>query len=301
MSPVLAAVCGSCLVGGLILAVVGLRPVGDDGRPARAARRRPRFVGAALGDGLPEAQRRRRRLWLAVAIGGGVLAWMLSGWALAVVLFPLLVVGVPTLLRTSAAATDVARLTAIEQWTRGMSGVLTVGSGIEHAIAASVGSTPPAIAPMVGTLAARLNARWPTDAALRAFADDLDDATGDLVAATLILGSHRRGPGLAAVLDDLAATVAEEVRIRRGIEADRAKPRTTARWVTILTLSVLGLLALNEKYIEPYRTPLGQVALTAFLGLYAGCLLWLRAMTRGTPTPRFLPAPGTAGRRAGRP
>jgi hypothetical protein len=52
------------------------------------------------------------------------------------------------------------------------------------------------------------------------------------VAATLILGAHRRGPGLAAVLDDLAGTVAEEVRIRRGIEADRAKPRTTARWVT---------------------------------------------------------------------
>jgi Flp pilus assembly protein TadB len=201
------------------------------------------------------------------------------------------VVGVPALLRSSASSIDVARLTAIEQWTRGMSGVLTVGSGIEHAIAASVGSTPPAIAPMVGTLAARLNARWPTEVALRAFADDLDDATGDLVAATLILGAHRRGPGLAAVLDDLAATVAEEVRIRRGIEADRAKPRTTARWVTGLTLGVLGLLALNEQYIAPYKTPLGQIALAAFLALYVGCLMWLRAMTRGTPTPRFLPPP----------
>jgi tight adherence protein B len=298
VSPLIAAVCGSSLVGGLLLTVVGLRRVPDDDRPAGPARSRPRLLRAALGEALPEPQRRRRRLWLAIAFGGGVLVWLVSGWVLAVVLFPLLVVGVPVLLQTSAAATDVDRLTAIEQWTRGMSGVLTVGSGIEHAIAASVGSTPPAIAPLVATLAARLNARWPTDAALRAFADDLDDATGDLVAATLILGAHRRGPGLAAVLDDLAATVAEEVRIRRGIEADRAKPRTTARWVTILTLLVLAVLALNSTYIAPYRTPLGQVALAVFLAMYVGCLLWLRAMTRGKPTPRFLPAAG-AGVRGG--
>ncbi len=290
MTPLLAAVCGSSLVGGLLLAVAGLRRVPDDGRPGSSVRV-PRPVAALIGSGLPEPQRRRRQVLLLVALAGGVLTWLVSGWALAVVLFPLLVVGVPALLRSSASSTDVAQLTAIEQWTRGMSGVLTVGSGIEHAIAASVGSTPPAIAPMVATLAARLNARWPTEAALRAFADDLDDATGDLVAATLILGAHRRGPGLAAVLDDLAATVAEEVRIRRGIEADRAKPRTTARWVTGLTLGVLGLLALNEKYIAPYKTPLGQIALAAFLALYVGCLMWLRAMTRGTPTPRFLPPP----------
>jgi tight adherence protein B len=300
VTPALAAVCGSSLVGGLLLMVSGLRKVPDEGRPGRATRGRPRLLATLLGDDLPEPQRRVRRLLLAIAFAAGVLIWLTFGLALAVLLCPLLVVGVPALLRSSTTATDVARLTAIEQWTRGMSGVLTVGSGIEHAIAASVGSAPPAIAPMVNTLAARLNARWPTDAALRAFADDLDDATGDLVAATLILGAHRRGPGLAAVLDDLAATVAQEVRIRRGIEADRAKPRTTARWVTILTLAILGLLALNTTYVRPYGTPLGQVALTVFLGMYAGCLLWLRAMTRGAPTPRFLPAarpPGRGGAR----
>jgi Flp pilus assembly protein TadB len=227
------------------------------------------------------------------------LLWLFTGWALAVPVLPLLLVGLPALLRPPAAATDVTTLTAIEQWTRGMSGVLTVGSGIEHALVASLASTPESIAPMVGTLVARINARWSTEAALRAFADDLDDATGDLVAATLILGAQRRGPGLAAVLDDLAATVAEEVRIRRGIEADRAKPRTTARWVTILTLAVLGLLALNPDYIAPYKSPLGQLALLVFLSAYIGCLLWLRGMTRGDPTPRFLPAATTTARPAG--
>ncbi len=143
MTPLLAAVCGSCLVGGLLLAVAGMRRVPDDGRPS-APVRMPRPVAAMLGSGLPEPQRRRRQVLLLVALAGGVLTWLLTGWAIAVVVLPLLVVGVPVLLGGSGSATDVARLTAIEQWTRGMSGVLTVGSGIEHAIAASVGSTPPA-------------------------------------------------------------------------------------------------------------------------------------------------------------
>ncbi len=298
MSPFAAALSGAALVGGLLLTLAGLRRVPDGGRPTGPSRRRRGPLAVLLGDALPEAQRRRHRLLLALSVTAGLGLWLFTGWAVAVLLLPLLVVGLPVLLRPPAAATDVTALTAIEQWTRGMSGVLTVGSGIEHALVASLASTPKPIAPMVGTLVARINARWSTESALRSFADDLHDATGDLVAATLILGAQRRGPGLAAVLDDLAATVAEEVRIRRGIEADRAKPRTTARWVTILTLAVLGLLALNADYIAPYKSPLGQVALLVFLAAYIGCLLWLRGMTRGEPTPRFLP-PTTRSRPAG--
>jgi tight adherence protein B len=290
VSPFAAALMGAALVGGPLLTLAGLRRVPDDGRPAGPLRRRSGPLAVLLGDRMPEAQRQRHRFLLAVSVAVGLALWLFTGWALAVLILPLLAVGLPALLRPPAAATDVTTLTAIEQWTRGMSGVLTVGSGIEHALVASLASTPEPIAPVVGTLVARINARWSTEAALRAFADDLDDATGDLVAATLILGAQRRGPGLAAVLDDLAATVAEEVRIRRGIEADRAKPRTTARWVTILTLAVLGLLALNPDYIAPYKSPVGQLALLVFLAAYVGCLLWLRGMTRGAPTPRFLPA-----------
>jgi hypothetical protein len=217
VSPLLAGCGGAALIGGLLLTVVGLAPVPDVGLPPAVRRRRPALLAGALGDAMPTPAGRRRRLLLGTALAGGALVWIVTGWALAVLLLPLLTVGVPALLRAPSSGTDVSRLTALEQWTRGMSGVLTVGSGIEHAIAASVGATPEAIRPMVASLVARLRARWPTEAALRAFADDLDDATGDLVAATLILGSQRRGPGLAAVLDDLAATVAEEVRIRRGI------------------------------------------------------------------------------------
>ena len=217
----------------------------------------------------------------------GVLVWMLSGWLIAILVGPVAVAGIPALFADSGER-QIRRLEAMEEWTRSLSGVLTVGVGLEQAILATLRSTPPAIRTEVSTLTARLRSGWPTNDALRAFADDLDDATGDQIAASLILGSTRRGAGLASVLNGLAETVADDVRIRRSIEADRAKPRSTARWITVITLGVLGLLALNGSYISPYGTPLGQLILGVLLASYLAGLMWLRSMTQGQPLPRFL-------------
>ncbi|MEO8749003.1 MAG: hypothetical protein ABI384_01280, partial [Allobranchiibius sp.] len=147
---------------------------------------------------------------------------------------------------------------------------------------------PDAIGPEVTRLVARLGARWGTEDALRAFADDLDDATGDLVAANLILGARRRGRGLANVLESLAESVSADVRARRAIEADRAKPRATARWVTLITVGVLVFLTLTGQYVAPYGSPIGQVLLALLLGSYVATLIWMRMMTRGKPLPRFI-------------
>src|SRR4029079_14138086 len=117
-------------------------------------------------------------------------------------------------------------------------------------------STPEEIRPEVTRLASRLRARWGTERALRAFADDLDDATGDLIAANLLLGARRRGAGVASVLEGLAESVAADVRARRQVEADRAKPRATARWVTLISAAVLVVLAVSGSYVAPYRSPL---------------------------------------------
>ena len=104
----------------------------------------------------------------------------------------------------------------MEEWTRSLSGVLTAGVGLEQALRRHPALHPGSrSAPEVTRLVARLRARWATEDALRAFADELDDATGDLVAANLILGARRRGAGLASVLEGLAESVAADVRARR--------------------------------------------------------------------------------------
>lgn len=268
------ALAGALVVGGLIALVVGLRPSPIVERPSRP--RKARTVT------------RQTRMLLLGGLAAGIVAFLVTGWVLALVIVPVAFVGLPILLSSSSAAQRIERLEAMEEWTRSLSGVLTVGVGLEQALVATLRSTPAAIAPEVTRLVARLRARWVTEDALRAFADELDDATGDLVAANLILGSRRRGAGLASVLEGLAESVAADVRARRQVEADRAKPRATARWVTLISVGVLVILAVSGTYVEPYQSALGQVILVSLLAMYVATLVWMKRMAIGRAMPRFL-------------
>ncbi len=275
------ALAGALIVGGLIGVVAGLRP-------------------APVREGCPRSRRTRRlqnldhstRMLLLGGVGAGVVAWLVTGWTLAVVAVPVAAIGLPMLLSAGSAASRIQRLEAMEEWTRSLAGVLTVGVGLEQALVATLRSTPAPIAPEVTRLVARLRARWVTEDALRAFADELDDSTGDLIAANLILGARRRGAGLSSVLEGLAESVAADVRARRQVEADRAKPRATARWVTLISVGVLVILAISGTYVEPYKSPLGQVILIALLSAYVATLVWMKRMALGRNLPRFLDARG---------
>ncbi|WP_166850891.1 type II secretion system F family protein [Isoptericola sp. BMS4] len=280
---------GALVVAGLIGVIVGLTP-----RPPTDPASRPSRPS-------PLAARWRRltkhtKVLLGIGLAAGIVAWLITGWAIAIVLGPLALAGLPALLSAPGTNEQIAKLEALEEWTRGLASVLTVGVGLEEAIRATLRSAPEAIRPEVTALVARLRARMGTEAALRAFADDLDDTTGDMVAAFLILGARKRGQGLADVLTSLAESVSSDVRARRAIEADRAKPRTTARWVTIITIAVLAyLLIFTGEYVAPYGTALGQLLLTLLLSIYVSLLWWMRQMAKGERLPRFLGLSGLAG------
>jgi tight adherence protein B len=97
------------------------------------------------------------------------------------------------------------------------------------------------------------------------------------------------------VLTAVADSVAEEVAMRRKVEAERAKPRTTARAVTLITLGVVAVGSLNDTYLAPYRTLLGQLVLAVITLGFVGSLAWMRALTLSKPEPRFLiSAPGSS-------
>lgn len=276
------ALAGALIVGGLLALTAGVCPSPVVDRPSRA--RKVRTLS------------KQSRVLLFSGVAAGIVAFLATGWVLALVIVPVAFVGLPTLLSSSSAAARIRRLEAMEEWARSLSGVLTVGVGLEQALVATLRSTPAAIAPEVTRLVARLRARWVTEDALRAFADELDDATGDLVAANLILGARRRGAGLASVLEGLAESVAADVRSRRQVEADRAKPRATARWVTLISVGVLVILAVSGTYVEPYQSPLGQVILVALLTAYVATLVWMKHMAIGRAMPRFLsPVPTKGG------
>ncbi|MGF0118787.1 type II secretion system F family protein [Promicromonospora sp. Marseille-Q5078] len=282
MPAIIPALGGALVVTGLIGVIVGLRP--KTPAPSSAPR-----TGSYLGRRWTGMTRRTRILLLA-GLAAGVLTYLITGWFIAVLAVPLALAGIPALLGAPPAADRIKKLDAMEEWTRGLAGVLVGGLGLEEALRATLRSTPKEIRPEVTRLVARLRARVSTEEALRAFADDLDDEVGDTIAAYLILASRRRGQGLASVLNTLAQSVAEEVRAASAIEADRAKPRTTARIVTLIVSVALGLLALSGTFLTPYSTPLGQVLLMTYIAMYAALLIWMRRMTVGGTTPRFLGA-----------
>ncbi len=231
----------------------------------------------------------------AVVVGLGV--GLATGWVAAIVVIPAAALGLPYLLSAPPAAARIRRLEAMEEWTRSLAGVLGAGVGLEQAITATLRSAPAPITPEITRLVARLRARWDTETALRAFADDLDDVTGDLIAANLILAARRRNRSLAPALQAVAASVTEDVASRRRVEAGRAKPRGSARLVTMFSAGVLAVLAFTGDYVAPYRTPVGQVLLLVLLAAYAAGLLWMRRMAEGTPAPRILGATARAGAR----
>ena len=281
----LAGVCGALLVGGLLLAGYGVVPTEAPARPAvsrRSRRWRTVLPGAVPATG-------RQRLQYVTAAAAAVTVWLVSGWPVGAAIAGLAVVGIPWLLRQfSAGNAQIERLEALQEWVRRTSDVIAAGGGLEQTLIRSARTAPEPIRVQVHTLTARLQARWPTSRALLAFADDLDDAAGDLVVAALLLGAELRGPGLARVLTELARSLSEDVTMRRKIEADRAKPRANARWLLLITFGASAVAAMNGTYIAPYGTAVGQLVLAAIAGMIVGCLLWMRKLTRPAPTPRFL-------------
>ena len=279
---VLSMLAGAMITGGLLLGAYGLqrRPV----PPPRPHRPTPAWISRWAR--MPRWQRRA----LLAAVLAGLVAIAFGAPVMVAVLLPLAVLGLPVLLVTSDGGRRIARLDAISEWTRNLASVITAGQSLEQALTASLRATPAPIRPQVTNLVARLRARWSTEDALLKFADDLDDATGDLVVSALIIGSRHRGEGLSRVLTGLSDSVAEEVRSRRDIEADRDKARGSARLITLLAVGGMALLAFSGDLLAPYTTPIGQLVLAGLATMFIAGLAWLRRMVADDPPPRFLPA-----------
>ena len=257
-----------------------------------AGARRHSPAPGATGLGLPGLRRRPRVLRPALAVLSGLGAAALTGLPALGVAVAGAFLALPALLGgDTRAAARIDRVEAVEEWARRVADVLAIGVGLEQALVAAARTAPEAIADEALTLSARVSARMPTEEALRRFADTLADPSADLVVASLILAARRRGPGVAAALTAIAESVGEEVAARRRVEADRAKPRTTARVVTAITALIIGVGLLNRGYTGPYATFLGQVVLAATLGFFAAALWWMHNMTVTKPPARLLAPP----------
>ncbi|WP_037636583.1 type II secretion system F family protein [Streptomyces katrae] len=283
MSVLLWVLAGLAVAGGLVGLVAGIAGTTAPKGPGAAARLR---AGRHLASRDEQMARRTRLTGGALA---GVLLWLISGVFIAGVMVFLAVIGVPWLLSPTRSATArIAKLEALGDWTQRLANVLRLGRGLDEALQVSRRGCPEDITGEVADLVDRLQVGWRPVDALREFGDALNDVTADKVVAALVLSAADRGPGLAQALEDLAESVHEEVARRRAIEADRAKPRTTMRWMTIITLGVIGCGFLIPSYTAPYGTLLGQLVLAVVLAGFVGVLALMRQIADIKPVPRFL-------------
>jgi Flp pilus assembly protein TadB len=234
------------------------------------------------------------------AVGAGLVALAITGWPVAGIAAVPATVAIPRVLSRRPARARIAKLEALETWTRRLADVLAASRGLEDALTHSAATAPPPIAAPVAALAAGVRHRTGTERALRAFADAIDDPVGDLIATALMLAADRRGPGVHAVLTELAADVAKDVAAWREVEAERATYRTTLVWIVVFLLGYTAYLVLRKSYSAPFGTPLGQTVLAAVAACYAGGLYWLHRLSLTTGPRRFLhaqpatPAPQSA-------
>lgn len=228
------------------------------------------------------------RLGLGILAFAGVMA--VTGWiVLAVALTTLAVFWTRIFGGAAEERRAIVRLEGLTAWTESLRDTIAGAVGLEQAIPATAVNAAPVIRPSLNLLVDRLRVREPLPAALMKFADDLDDASADLIIAALILNSRLRGPGLREVLSALSDSGREELDLRRRVEGSRRSTRRSVQIVVGVTLLVSGLLVLfNQTYLRPYDSTTGQLVLLAVIALFALGVFWLRRLAGVDVPERFL-------------
>ncbi|MGW5465428.1 type II secretion system F family protein [Streptomyces sp. NPDC003996] len=276
---------GMAVVGGVIGVIAGVMGT-PRLRRAPLLRRWQALRGATHRS---QDARLHRRTLAAAAVVVFVAAWLISKNFVGSVMLGAAVIGVPWLITPAQMAQQrIGQLEGLSEWTQRLAGLLRLGMGLEQAMITSRQGAPDELAPQIINLSDRLRLGWRPERALRAFADELGDVTADKAGAALILSAGDRGPGLAQALEDLSGTVREEVAKRRAIEADRAKPRTTVRWMTLITVGVVVAGFFVPAYTKPYATLLGQLVLALLTAAFVGVLALMRQLGSFSRIPRFL-------------
>ena len=209
-------------------------------RTSSAADRRDEVApGSTAAPTTRSSRLRLRHGWVLLgASAGGVVAMLVTGWAVAVPIGALAIIGLPKLFRQTSNSTAISRIEAIATWTEMLQGTLAASAGIGQAIVATAPLAPLPIRSATTKLSARLEAGAQPREALLQFADDVADPSADRVVCALLLAVAARGQRLGDLLTALADTTRDEVALRLRIETARASVRSGVRTVLVFSVCV---------------------------------------------------------------
>lgn len=246
---------------------------------------------------LPERSRRRRKpgdgrrvRQLLIAGAAGVVVLLATRWPVAAAGAAVLVLVWPRVFGGGAAGRrQLTKIEALASWTESLRDTSMAANGLEQAIPATAPYAPPILQPPLRALTAQLEGRVPLPEALARFGDDLDDATADMVVATLILNSRQRKGGLVRILGSLAESARAELEMRRKVETERRGLRRQSRTIVIAVVVFAVMQAVfAHSYVEPYATGRGQVVLAVVIAIFVAAFMRMRSLSEAAPAPRFL-------------
>ncbi len=260
MAALLNAALGATVGLGLLLVVAGL--AGRSVLPRLWSRSGPDRVDGGS----------RMLLWVAAGLVAGVGVLLVTGWPVAAVTIGGLVPFLPRFLGGGRErAAFIARTEAIATWTEMIRDNLSGAAGLEQALLATTPLAPDAIRPEVQRLATRLDRQAPLAAALRAFGDELDHPSADLVVVAIAKAARMEVRELSPLLSRLAVSIRDDVRMRLRVEVSRARIRTSARIVIGSTaFFVAALYVVAPRLLEPYDTLAGQLWMVVVVGVFLG-------------------------------
>ncbi|MGD0559756.1 MAG: type II secretion system F family protein [Streptosporangiaceae bacterium] len=225
----------------------------------------------------------------AIALGVGVLALLMTGWLVAGIGIGLLAFAWRGIGGAAGERRAMDRLEALATWTESLRDTIAGAVGLEQAIPSSLRVAGPVLQVPLSRLVDRLHTRMPLDAALRRFADDMDDPSADLIIAALIINSRLRGPGLRDLLGSLADSVREELDMRRKVNAERKSTRRSVQIVIGVSVGLAVLLGVfDHSFLSPYNGAVGQLVLALVGAIYAAGILWLRGLAKFDSPDRLL-------------
>jgi tight adherence protein B len=191
--------------------------------------------------------------------------------------------------RRASATVEQERITALASWCEQLRDLLTAEYGIVGTIAATARTCPEPIRPEVERLATRLSRQNP-NSAIRQFAAELDDPSGDLVASVLLLAMSRSSR-TSELLAELAGTIRDRAAMRLRVEADRSGQRSEARFIIAFSaVAVTGVLIFgrDSEFLDAYDDASGQLVLAFVIACFAVGGWWMSKLTRFERPARFL-------------
>lgn len=221
---------------------------------------------------------------LAAAAAAGVLVLLATRWLVLALLVAAFVAFWGRLLHDGGAQLERQRIEGIAKWLEDLRDTLRGSSmGAEEALQHVALRPPEAIATPLRTFSQRRRQGFRTEDALADLADELAHPTADAAVAAirLVIGGSTSAGRLYNTVNALAAAARDEVTARERIDRTRAIYQSSMkRLIVIGAVLVAYLQFAGGDLLRPYDSPVGQVVLLLPLGMWVGCVLWLRSLCR---------------------